>query len=667
MSRGTGAVAVVLAWAAVGPALADSFTGGGRELHHEMEVRLDPASRSLTVKDRMRVRGRGRVTFHLAPNLTVSALSVDGKRAVPARHGSAWRVDLGAAGEHAVIFEYSGRLERTDEEAHRRGIHRPVAAPEGSFLPGSGGWYPRLANADFTYRIAVDVPQPQRAVVPGRLLEETVSRGRYRALFASEAPSPGLVLMAGPYVIEERTHGDIRLRTYFHPEIASLAAAYLDLTAGYIDLYGDWIGAYPLSAFRIVSSPLPVGQGYAGLTYIGARVLRLPFIRHRSLGHEILHTWWGNGVFVDHEAGNWAEGLTTFMADYADAEKRGAEEAREMRLAWLRDYTALPAARDRPAVDYVAKLHDAAQVVGYGKVAFVFHMLRNQLGSEAFDTAIRRFWKRHKGRTAGWQHLRRAFEEASGRDLSGFFDQWLRRAGAPRLKLGPVAVKKTGERFRIAFTLSQEGFLYALEVPVAVTTAAGQRRFTVAVEGRESRRELHTKARPLALAVDPDFDIFRRLDPSEAPPILRDVTLSAATVTLVLAGNERARAAARRLAERTLDSPPRFQVSAPAHLPANPVLLIGTAARVSAFLQRAGLAGVPDVLAGRGTARVWAGRHGDAWPLVVVAADDAPALEALLRPLPHYGGKGYLVFQGRTAVDHGNWPAGPGPLRVRLE
>ena len=664
MNRVTGAVVVVLAWAAAGTAAAH---GGGPGLHHDMEVRLDPASRSLAVTDRIHVRGRGTVAFHLAPSFTVSALSVDGKSTVPARHDGAWRVDLGSAGEHVVVFEYSGRLEQTDARPRRLGFHRPVAAAEGSFLPDSGGWYPRLAGTDFTYRIAVDVPRSQRVVVPGRLVEETVSGERYRAVFASEVPSPGMVLMAGPYVIEERDHGDIRLRTYFHPRIASLAAAYLDLAAGYIDLYDAWIGAYPLSAFHIVSSPLPVGQGYPGLTYIGARVLRLPFIRHRSLGHEVLHTWWGNGVFVDYETGNWAEGLTTFMADYAYAEKRDAKEARAMRLGWLRAYAALPAARDRPAVDFVAKVHDAAQVVGYGKVAFVFHMLRNQLGSPAFDTAIRRLWKRHKGRTAGWEDLRQAFEKASGRDLSGFFDQWLRRAGAPRLALGPVTVKKTGGRFRIAFTLSQEGLPYALEVPVTVTTAAGERRFTVALEGRETRQELYTEARPVALAVDPDFDIFRRLDPAEAPPILRDVTLGAATVTLVLAGTERGRKAARRLAERLLDSPPRFPGGAPARLPAKPVLLVGTTPRVSAFLKRAGLAGVPDVLAGRGTARVWAGRHGNAWPLVVVAADGAPALEALLRPLAHYGGKGYLVFQGQRAVDHGMWPAGTGPLTVRLE
>jgi len=39
----------------------------------------------------------------------------------------------------------------------------------------------------------------------------------------------------------------------------------------------------------------------------------------------------------------------------------------------------------------------------------------------------------------------------------------------------------------------------------------------------------------------------------------------------------------------------------------------------------------------------------------------------LLRPLPHYGRMGYLVFDGAKAVEHGHWPAGTGPLRVRLD
>ena len=51
-------------------------------------------------------------------------------------------------------------------------------------------------------------------------------------------------------------------------------------------------------------------------TLLGAKVIRLPFIVSSSYPHEILHNWWGNGVFVDVQQGNWCEGLTAYLADH---------------------------------------------------------------------------------------------------------------------------------------------------------------------------------------------------------------------------------------------------------------------------------------------------------------------------------------------------------------
>ncbi|MBF0372267.1 MAG: hypothetical protein HQL39_02490, partial [Alphaproteobacteria bacterium] len=61
----------------------------------------------------------------------------------------------------------------------------------------------------------------------------------------------------------------------------------------------------------------------------------------------------------------------------------------------------------------------------------------------------------------------------------------------------------------------------------------------------------------------------------------------------------------------------------------------------------------------RGTARAWVARTPDG-PVLAVQADDAAALGALIRPLPHYGGQGWLVFEGAKAADRGRWPAGGG-------
>lgn len=645
--------------------------GGGADAEeappdHQLTVRLEPSERLIAITDRVRLVGRGGVTFRLASEFAATGLRVDGRDVAVQRSGDEWRVELGGAGSHDLVFNYEGRLEPLPENPH--GIHyfTPMAGAEGVFIPESVAWIPRPTDAPFTYRVALDVPATQKALVPGRLAAEDEADGRYRVAFVSEAPADGLVLLAGPYAVTQRRHGDIGLRAYFHPEIAGLADAYLDDAVRYLDLYGRWIGAYPFSAFHIVSSPLPVGYGYPNLTYIGTRVLQLPFIRGSSLGHEVLHNWWGNGVAVDAAEGNWSEGLTTYMADYTYALQRSPAEAMEMRLDWLRDYAALPPERDRPAAAFVGKNHAAHQVIGYNKVAFLFHMLRNDIGSATFDAAIRSFWHKHRHRTAAWRDIRRAFEAAAGRNLAAFFDQWLNRAGAPRLTLGPVRVERTEKGFRTAFSLFQDEPPYALKVPMELTTEDGLTWFHAALAGREVEVSIESQDRPLALAVDPGFDVFRRLDAAEAPPILRDVTFDANAVVVVAAADDGARAAARTLAERLLGAPPRFADTPTAGAGREPLLIVGTAVEVAAVLKAASLPPVPASLAGRGTARVWAERA-DGRALAVVMASSRAALEALARPLPHYGRKGYLLFDGAKAVEHGNWPAGTGPLRVRLD
>ena len=88
---------------------------------------------------------------------------------------------------------------------------------------------------------------------------------------------------------------------------------------------------------------------------------------------------------------------------------------------------------------------------------------------------------------------------------------------------------------------------------------------------------------------------------------------------------------------------------------------MGLHAEVDAALARAGLPPRPAGLAGRGSAQVWTLNRETGAPVAVVSARDADALRALLRPLPHYGGQSWLVFEGSRAVERGIWPA-PGRL-----
>ena len=636
--------------------------------HLDLDVNLDPAARRLqavAVFDASHDLG---ITLHRS--LSVAAASVNGV-ATPftvtqvTAHARQWHVAVPKAGRVRIVS--GGVLPALDPGVDHRsvlGVATPMASPAGSFLPAASHWYPHPASA-YSYEVRLTLPSGQRGIVPGDLHRESqaATASPYRATFRYAPPADGIDLMAGPYVVDEKlvpraANAPLRLRTYFTPALRSLAPAYLDDAARYIALYSDVIGSYPYESFSIVASPLPTGLGMPTLTYIGAEVLKLPFIRATALGHEALHNWWGNGVFVDYARGNWSEGLTTFMGDYAYKESESADAAREMRLAWLRDLAAMPPGAAIPLVQFRARTHGAEAAVGYGKSAMVFFILRDLIGTAAFERGIRLFWTQQRFKTASWDDLRHAFEQAAGRPLEAFFEQWLRRADAPRIAIDAAVAKSVNGRTVLELALRQSDPPYMLRVPVAVMSGARSQIREVVLDEIRTRATLPLDGRPDTVRLDPDLRLYRRLDDAELSPILRQWIVARAPRYAVISQGARIQEAADALAQRFFETPARRVPAEFAGTRKDPLLVVGLHADLEQFLERRHLPQRPAVLPAGGSAYVWTlADSASPTPLAFVSVRDATALSALLRPLPHYGGQSYLVFDGSRMVARGVWPA----------
>ena len=651
---------------AAAPALA-------RVPHLELDLRLDPASRELSA--RATLEAGAEPQFALYHTLAVRAVTADGAAAAFERAGRAgdavlWRIHARAGAK--LEIDYGGVLPALDRSLDQRsaiGASAPMVSTEGSYLPASGAWYPSPRGL-FSYRVQLTLPAGERGLVPGTLVAERLPDAhgaRYRATFAFAQPSDGIALMAGPYVVSEKLvpragAAPLRLRTYFTPEIEPLAEGYLEDSARYIAMYSKEIGAYPFGGFSVVASPLPVGFGMPTLTYMGAVVLRLPFIRATSLGHEVLHNWWGNGVYPDYATGNWSEGLTTFMADYAYQERESAAAARDMRLGWLRDYAAVPPSEQGSLAQFRSRAHGAAAAVGYGKAAMVFLMLRDRIGQPAFLRGVRAFWKAERFRVASWADLRAAFERASGRRLGGFFAQWVERAGAPDVRIVRAQARAAHGGYELDLTLEQTAPAYRLRVPIEIVTGARSETRSIEVEHERQTATFRLAAMPDGVRLDPELRLWRILPRDQLPPILRQWILARGPRLVVAGAQPDAAQAATQLALRLFESAPRQIAAAALERGDDPALVIGLHADVNKALVQLGLPPEPAALAGRGSAQVWTiERPPGRAPVAVVSARDAAALEALARPLPHYGAQSYLAFEGAHAIVRGIWPA-PGRL-----
>ena len=645
-----------------------------------LDISLDPPSRQFKAEAELQPGARNfrfllheslRVTSARAGNETVGVDSASGPRGY-----RQWTVRLAQPGQKLRI-RYEGQLpplERNRDHRSVLGGMPPMAAPEGSFLASGSGWYPRPAEL-FTYRVKLAVPHGQRALVAGKRMSENLPAAAgesYRASFEFSQPSDGIDLMAGPWIVREKTvarpgQAPIYLRTFFPADLDAqpgLAQGYLDDSAAYIERYSRAIGAYPYSEFSIVASPLPTGFGMPTLTYLGAEVLRLPFIRKTSLGHEILHNWWGNGVYVDYQRGNWSEGLTTFMADYAYREEESAGAASEMRLAWLRDAAVFAGENTDALRDFRSRANAAGATLGYGKAAMLFVMLRDRLGQQAFDQGIRHFWAAQRFRIANWDDVQAAFESVSGEKLGAFFAAWLDQKALPDVAIAHAeasAIRTPGSPpYQLTIRFRKQDARLPLRLPIEISGAGQRETHWVELGAERNTTTIPLAFAPQSLRLDPDMRVWRRLQASQLPPILRQWMAGRSPQLVDVARGPEASQAVRQLTGRLFENTP--EPLAPARLSnalngKNPVLLVGTHAEVDQALAGAGLPARPASLAGKGSAQVWT-VPGQPYPLAVISGQDAAALNALQRGLPHYGGQSWLVFEQGRVIDKGIWPAG---------
>ncbi len=630
---------------------------------YAISARLLPAGGTLDASARIVLPAGEAVALRMDGAHRIESVQLDGRPLNAARDGGQWRIELAAAArERRLDLRWQIRARAPDANARHRDTltaFAPQIGEAGSFLPAGGAWYPLPYDGAgpllHRYALTVDLPATQRALAPGDLTLDTVRDGWRSQRFEARQDGEGADLMAGPWqqttrALRARDGRTLTLVTLFHPELAAEAEGYLDATAQALTQFEARFGDYPYSRFSIASSPTPTGFGMAGLTYLGIDVLRLPFIRHTSLPHEIAHNWWGNGVYLAPDSGNWSEGLTTFVADYAQREAQGDDAARTLRLDWLRGLSALaPAAHDSLA-GFGGRTHDASQAIGYHKSALLFLMLRDTLGAATFDRALRTFWTTHRHRRAGWNDLRAAFEQASGRDLRRFFAEWVDGRGLAEPRLDGI----TPGADSVTLTLAQPAPPHAPALPLHLRDPdSGALRVETLVVDRPQQSVTVPLKGCAELALDPDFRTARRLRPGEAPPILREATLDGTLALTVLDGGDaRFSAAADALVGDWLDAPPP-RLAADVAPGRSARMVIGRSADIDRWLSRHGLPARPrdgDVVA-------WAARSAAGGTLALVAARDADVLTAARRALPHYGQQGWVVIDGGRASARGQWPA----------
>jgi hypothetical protein len=463
-----------------------------------------------------------------------------------------------------------------------------------------------------------------------------------------------------------------------------LANKYLEVTEQYMEMYVEMIGAYPYSKFALVENFWETGYGMPSFTLLGEKIIRFPFILHSSYPHELLHNWWGNSVYVDFESGNWCEGITAYQADHLIKEGRGAgEEYRRETLQKFSNF--VHADNDFPLVDFRSRYDGASESIGYGKSLMMWHMLRRKIGDEKFNEAWRHFYENNKFKVASFNDIKASMEAVTGISLKPFFQQWTTRTGAPELSIKSATTDMSGGMYRINLRLEQvqDGEPFDVDVPVHVATENGIGTFIFNMRMKEQEFQISVDGKPLQLMVDPQYDVFRILDPAEVPPTLSKIWASEKNLMVIPSkASKTQQRIYQDFAEKWQQADgDDFKVVLDSDIDQLPktqtAWILGYENKFAQGIQKqldefnAGITGDSVKLGKKSHIKsgksvvLTLSKQGDLTRQnIFIAFDNEEAIGGLTRKLPHYGKYSYLAFEGDepTNIDKGQWPITQSPL-----
>lgn len=310
---------------------------------------------------------------------------------------------------------------------------------------------------------------------------------------------------------------DKRMQIYLRQEDSALAQVLLENLNFYLKRFESNYGKYPYDSFSVIESPDEIGYAFPKMTWMGSKILRFPFILKTSLPHELLHSWWGNGVFVDYTQGNWCEGLTTFGADYGLLNQ---EEKKLYRIKALTSY--LNYSQSGPELSlaqFISRGEDRSlQALGYDKALMVFVMLEQIMGEEVFNQGLRKFYLDYKYKTASWNDLFKTMAAVSGQDYKKFKSYWIDKPGV--LSKNFLKFKKQGQSLFAETVKSEINKIPMVPILGQFNFKSRTEKFRLQVlpSGEDLiNNEFSFNELPLSYVFDPDFYLFRNLEELERP------------------------------------------------------------------------------------------------------------------------------------------------------
>jgi aminopeptidase N len=441
---------------------------------------------------------------------------------------------LSGSGVCTIHIRYGGSfLERIPE----LDLHNAWIGPEVSYAFYSSRWYPQTPDSVRRSRgkITYLVPEDWAVASSGRLTATEEIRGMKRCTFVVATPVE-FSFAAADFVHHRENIDGLEVGVFLLKGDRDKTDFYLRNCSKMIGYFKELYGFFPYECYDLIELPQGLlgktgAASYEGLTFFPESLLPKRFFYAPVFAHEISHCWWGNcirgaeGPVINEGLAQISMGLyleqTLGSKFFWNLLKDGAPQFLYLHSARL-FFRALQSSKVNgksleallmrgedlelgiPAMDKFTTLHMLANSKGF----FVFAMLRELIGPEAFAQGLRTTLEAFPWKTVTLEDLRLQFEKASSRDLTWFFEQWFLRKGAPEFSIGCWFAERS-KNWLVQVMITQLRDVYRVKAEIAFYKGSAREIRDIEINAKATTFSFLLPFKPQSVRFDPDYKILR--------------------------------------------------------------------------------------------------------------------------------------------------------------
>jgi aminopeptidase N len=513
-----------------------------RATNYEVEVLLHPDDQTISGLAKVEfvaLQVSRTVVVELHQDLKVNSVSVSGGKPLEFERDNTapMRLTIGlpeavAPGKSVtLVFNYTGPIS-SEDDSPTKGVRFASVDKTSAYLLLPARWFP-LTNYPtnrYTGTFKLTVPDSFAVVGTGKADPPTMAPGIGRGaagqatyVFHCEHPAPVGTFVAGALQLSPVQAEGFNVSVFTPPVQANTANAYATSLSHIASYFSEAFGPLNLKEYDpLTIAQIPDGtvSGFAapGLLLISARQWTQR-VNERLLSQLAAEQWWGDRVLPATPSDVW---LTDGLSRYAEAMyAEQADGAAGLHKA-LEDFAVGALMyEDTAPISQAARLETFSneyRSIVADKGALVFHMLRTQLGDDAFSALMREFYKKYEGKSADLNEFERMAltkipPPVKGQppvNLVSFFSQWLNSTGVPEFKLEYI-VYRTRKGFKVVGKIHQDLDTFRMPVEIRIDTEGNPETKKILVTGTTQSFEVETFGRPKpnGVIIDPNNNLLK--------------------------------------------------------------------------------------------------------------------------------------------------------------